>query len=140
MTDVKTTLAAEVRRCRKRAGLSQEELAERIGITREAISQIERGKTKRPTDDVLIGFEQTLGLSRTYAYHLMGAVPGSNDVEPSVLLQQIAALPDHEARMEAWDTLPENLRLALYQHADDIALALRQQAQAGIEQMLRRRG
>lgn len=53
-TNLKQTLAVRVRLYRQKAGLTQEELGERVGRTAETISNIERGRTL-PT-------LQTLGL------------------------------------------------------------------------------
>ncbi len=107
------TFGEEVRRYRVRAGLSQETLAERLGISRVAVSQIERGETKRPSDDILEGLEQILGLSRVRSYELIGSLVLNGENDPAVILQQIAALPDHEARLEGWYQLPLALRKAI---------------------------
>lgn len=64
MQDTLPNLGAEVRRHRLMAGLTQEQLAERLGISREAVGQIERGQTKRPENSTLEGLERYIGLSR----------------------------------------------------------------------------
>lgn len=55
--DVQITQAADVgalvRRYRVRAGLSQEQLAERLGITRQLLSRFEQGKSDLPTSTML---------------------------------------------------------------------------------------
>jgi transcriptional regulator with XRE-family HTH domain len=107
------TLGAEVRRHRNIAGMSQEVLAEKLGISREAVSQIERGEIKRPNNEVLEKLETTIGLSRLRAYQLMGAISDLSQSDPALLIQQIAALPNHEDRFEAWKQLPESLRQAI---------------------------
>lgn len=61
--DVGQRVGANVRRLRKAKGLSQEELADRAGVHRTFISQIERA-TKHPTiqslDKVAKGLEVAL--------------------------------------------------------------------------------
>lgn len=116
------TLGGEVRRLRKQAKLSQEKLAERLGITREAVSAIERDDTKRPNDGILEGFEIHIGLTRQRAHELMGAIPLSETPDPLEVVIQIAALPDHDARMARWRELPEGMHQAVHQWAQDLLL------------------
>lgn len=47
------------------AGLSQAELAEKAGITRPALSNIERGATKRPLTLTEAALAAALGVERT---------------------------------------------------------------------------
>lgn len=116
------TLGREVRRLRLQAKLSQEKLAEKLGITREAVSAIEREETKRPNDNILEGFEIHIGLMRQRAYELMGAVPTALQEDPLETVLQIARLPDHQARMERWRQLPEGMHQAVRQWAQDLLL------------------
>src|SRR5688572_28335904 len=48
---------------REAAGFSQEELAERAGLSANAISALERGERKRPYPDTLRRLAEALGLS-----------------------------------------------------------------------------
>jgi transcriptional regulator with XRE-family HTH domain len=116
------TLGREVRRLRLQAKLSQEKLAEKLGITREAVSAIEREETKRPSDSILEGFEIHLGLSRQHAHELMGAVPATQYDDPLETVIQISRLADHDARMERWRELPEAMHQAVRQWAQDLLL------------------
>jgi len=120
--EVLPTFGAEVRRLRLRSKMSQEKLAEKLSVSRETVSDIERGVTKRPGDDILEGIEIHLGLTRLQAHELMGAVPGSDQEDPSAILLRIAALPDHASRMAEWAKLPDQLRLAVYQWSQDLLL------------------
>lgn len=120
MTDAMVTLGAEVRRLRLRAKLSQEKLGERLGISREAVSKIERGETQHPSDETLVGLEAHLGLSRQKAHQLMGALPKREEADASALIQTIAALPDHQSRMAAWMNLSPLLRQSVMQFAQDL--------------------
>jgi tetratricopeptide (TPR) repeat protein/transcriptional regulator with XRE-family HTH domain len=51
MTGDKAAFGPCLRACRRSAGLSQEELAERSGMSIRAISNLERGRTRRPHPD-----------------------------------------------------------------------------------------
>ncbi len=107
-----TTLGEAVLYYRRRANLTQEELAEQIGVSRVALSKIERNETKRPSEEVLYGLENALGLSRTRAHELMAALPSDDDDEYA-LLQQIAALPSEEERLAMWQRLPPAIQRAV---------------------------
>jgi transcriptional regulator with XRE-family HTH domain len=50
-----------VRRFRLRAGLSQAELASRVGRTQSFISQLESGRIKRPAYDSVLPLARELG-------------------------------------------------------------------------------
>jgi len=60
-SDLKSVLGAKVRAARESAGLSQEQLAERINRTPETVSNIERGKNM-PAIETLQALCSTLGL------------------------------------------------------------------------------
>ena len=60
-SDLKSVLGAKVRAARESAGLSQEQLAERINRTPETISNVERGKTM-PAIETLQALCSALGL------------------------------------------------------------------------------
>src|SRR5690349_6478859 len=52
-----------LRACRQSAGISQQELAERSGLSVRAISDLERGRTRFPYQDSLGRLADALGLS-----------------------------------------------------------------------------
>lgn len=56
------TLNEKIFQCRKRSGLSQEELAERLGVSRQAVSKWELG-TAQPELDKLRLLAKTFGVS-----------------------------------------------------------------------------
>jgi transcriptional regulator with XRE-family HTH domain len=58
---VAATLGAEIRATREKAGLSQEEVAKKIGMTRPNYARIEQGKTN-VTIDSLLRIADGLGL------------------------------------------------------------------------------
>lgn len=62
--DLKTFISARVRSARKAAGLTQEELASRIGVTPETISNIERAR-QVPSVETLCALAETMALAPT---------------------------------------------------------------------------
>ena len=60
------TLGKRMRQARLRYGMSQAELARRIGIGGTALHQIESGKTPDPGVSRIIGIARVLGVSTDY--------------------------------------------------------------------------
>jgi transcriptional regulator with XRE-family HTH domain len=139
MAEPKVTFGEEVRQERHRKRMSQEQLAEALGISREAVSKIERGDTKRPGPEILKGIEETLGLSRLRFYQLTSEVDLDREEDVGALLQYIAALPTHEERMEAWRQLPVEVRDAITTLMQDVLRDAMQLLQGQGEQAVRRR-
>jgi transcriptional regulator with XRE-family HTH domain len=69
-------LGARLRRLREAAGLTQEELASRAGLTAKAISMLERGERKRPYPRTVRSLVDALRLSEGERAVLAGTVPG----------------------------------------------------------------
>ncbi len=88
MTASASDFAHTIRSLRLRAGLSQEELAERAGVSARAISDMERGLRKNPRPETLRLLSAALQLSEAERAHFFAAAnPGiGND-------QQRAAMP-----------------------------------------------
>lgn len=104
-------LSWRLRRLRKLAGLSQEALARRAGVSRNFLAQIERGESV-PTVSVLRRLAAALG---TTAAHLLGeelpAAPSGETVPVPLVADRIAAGPpafvnDH---VEGYEPLPITL-------------------------------
>lgn len=70
-----TTLGALLRALREAAGLSQEELAERAGLSPHAISALERGTRTRPYPHTLRSLASALDLDDDQRAELLAAVP-----------------------------------------------------------------
>ena len=64
-----------LRRLREAAGLTQEELADRAGLSRKAISVLERGERKRPYPHTVRSLADALGLSEDERASLLESVP-----------------------------------------------------------------
>ncbi len=76
MVDARSsTLAAVLRGLREGAGLSQEELAQRAGLSPHAISALERGTRTRPYPHTLRALSQALGLTEADRTRLLASVP-----------------------------------------------------------------
>ena len=59
--------------CRRSAGLSQQELAERSGLSIRAISNLERGRARRPHPGTVRRLAEALGLSGDARAQFMAA-------------------------------------------------------------------
>ncbi len=68
-----------LRRLREAAGYSQEELAERAGLSANAISALERGERKRPYPDTLRRLADALDLNDAQRSELAATLRGASD-------------------------------------------------------------
>ena len=68
-------LGARLRHLREAAGLTQEELASRAGLSAKGISDLERGERKRPYPHTVRLLADALGLSEDERAALLAAVP-----------------------------------------------------------------
>jgi predicted ATPase/transcriptional regulator with XRE-family HTH domain len=73
--DQESPLGTQLRRLREAAGLTQEELAFRAGLTTNAVSDLERGKTRRPYPHTVRSLADALGLSEEERASLLTVVP-----------------------------------------------------------------
>ena len=62
------TLGSRVRELRELAGLTQDELAEKIGVDRSYIAHIEHGRARQPSPDVLLALARALSTSAADLY------------------------------------------------------------------------
>ncbi|HEU0236162.1 MAG TPA: LuxR C-terminal-related transcriptional regulator [Candidatus Limnocylindrales bacterium] len=91
------TFGALLRRRRDAAGLTQDELAERAGLTAKAISALERGERRRPYPATIRAISDALGLTDAERSALIGSVPSRGTPIRE---------PDQDARVERRDHLP----------------------------------
>lgn len=85
-----------MRRYRLRAGLSQEELAERAGLSSRAISALERGERRRAYPHTVRALAKALALSDDERVALLAAVPRSAreaDIPGGVTFDQLPRPP-----------------------------------------------
>jgi transcriptional regulator with XRE-family HTH domain len=90
-------IAENLKAARKKQGLTQAELAELIGVTREAITAYESGRV-RLMDDILIRFSSVLKISTD---EILGVKKSSSDI-PVVSLRLMKRLQKIE-RLPAFD-------------------------------------
>ena len=68
--------AGRLRDLRRAAGLTQEELAERAGLSPNAVGALERGQRRRPYPHTVRALADGLGLGKEERSSLLAAVPG----------------------------------------------------------------
>lgn len=71
-----SSFGEHLRRLREQAALTQEELAERSGLTAQAIGALETGKRRRPYPATVRALADALGLSESERAHLSSVVSG----------------------------------------------------------------
>jgi transcriptional regulator with XRE-family HTH domain len=82
---------ARLRDLRESAGLTQEELAERAGLTGKTISLLERGERKRPYPHTVRSLADALELSEEERAVLTGAIPGRTSGDGAPVTDEAAA-------------------------------------------------
>src|SRR5215210_6102215 len=82
MTGEETPFGERLRRLREKAGLTQEELASRAGLTAKAVSALERGERKRPYPHTVRSLAEALGLSEEERTALAASVPRRSTETP----------------------------------------------------------
>jgi predicted ATPase/DNA-binding XRE family transcriptional regulator len=76
---------ARLRRMREAAGLTQEELAARAGLSRNAVGALERGLRKRPYPHTVRSLAHALGLSEEERVALLSAVTKEGSTDASLV-------------------------------------------------------
>jgi transcriptional regulator with XRE-family HTH domain len=132
------TLAELVKEARTRAGITQEELSERIDRSISYIGMLEIGRVDRPKPETLRRLAAALDVPLEDLLVATGQLDEADDEDVATVLHRIAALPDHQARMRAWQDLPDAVRQALYRFADDLLLDARQRVREASTQKPRR--
>lgn len=84
----KTILAQNIQRLRKEKGWTQEELAERLGCSFDAIQAYECCK-REPACKVMVALEQVFGVTGAQLYGLE-PLPHPEDTEPQIQLHETA--------------------------------------------------
>ncbi len=87
------TFGALLRRLRRDSGLSQEELAERAGLSRDAVSTLERGTRRAPYRDTVANLAAALGLEGDARSQLETAADSARGRKQSVDHHRVHGLP-----------------------------------------------
>jgi predicted ATPase/DNA-binding XRE family transcriptional regulator len=89
------SFAARLRHLREAAGLTQEELADRAGLTAHAVSALERGTRKRPYPHTVHSLADALRLSDDEHASLLAAVPrrGADHAASAIALEPNLPIP-----------------------------------------------
>jgi predicted ATPase/DNA-binding XRE family transcriptional regulator len=83
------TFAARLRSHRMAAGLSQEELAQKAGLSANAVGQLERGVRKHPYPHTVRSLAAGLGLSEQERSALLASAPGRDVQAPTPTAQAL---------------------------------------------------
>jgi transcriptional regulator with XRE-family HTH domain len=106
------TIGSRVRLLRKKQGLTQAALAQRVGITQGSLSLIENNQTEMPAGETLAGLCQAL---RTTPDFLVAGAGDPDSIE--------AAMMEHEL-VFLWRSLPANGRQMVLDAAQSAKRAL----------------
>jgi predicted ATPase/DNA-binding XRE family transcriptional regulator len=94
-SEQESSFGARLRQLREAAGLTQEELAGRAGLTRNAVSALERGERRRPYLHTVRSLADALGLPEAERTALLASVPrrGGDHVPPAITLEPTLPVP-----------------------------------------------
>jgi predicted ATPase/transcriptional regulator with XRE-family HTH domain len=110
-----------LRSLRERSGLTQEELAERAGLTPHAVSALERGVRTRPYPHTVRSLAEALGISETERTELIAAVPTRRNARSDIVTAAPASAVDaYSSRLMDWSVPPTRL----YGRDADVAAVL----------------
>ncbi len=87
-----TTFPARLRHAREKAGLSQEDLAARAGLTGNTIGALERGERRHPYPATIRVLAKALGLTEDERAALASSVPRRGDGKGSAIIEPRARL------------------------------------------------
>ena len=100
-----TSFGATLRECRRRAGLSQRDLAERTDLDFSYISKIENGRLPPPAADTVVAICRVLGVPTDALLALTGKIPSevqqalstNRGAQRFMLEAQRLAMPEQES-------------------------------------------
>lgn len=87
--------ATLVRRNRERLQMSQQQLADALGIKRETVSRWESGKLARPAYDTAVAAIRALGIDRTEGLRVAGYAEGDEQPDPYAYVREMGLDPSN---------------------------------------------
>ncbi len=107
-----TAFAELIQHARESKGMTQQELAEVMGVSRGYIGQLETGLIKRPRPKYTALLEKHLGLSKEEILRAQGQLGPQATTDLLVEVRRIARIPDVDDRVSELEQLsPELLEL-----------------------------
>jgi transcriptional regulator with XRE-family HTH domain len=123
-----STLAQVIKRAREAKGWSQEELAERLGVSKGWVGQVETGRIDRPRPQYLALLEQHLGVSRDELARGMNMIGPAPTGDVLTELGRIRQIDDPKLRAQALRDLPPEVSEIIEWLAQDMVREAFQQA------------
>jgi predicted ATPase/DNA-binding XRE family transcriptional regulator len=110
------TFGSRLRQLREGAGLTQEELALRAGLSPRAISALERGERQRPYPHTVRTLADALGLTEQERASLLATLPSRATAAPATLLTpQVVNLPVPPTPLVGREWELEQIRASLHE-------------------------
>src|SRR3712207_2779508 len=109
-----SSFGKRLRRLREAAGLTQEELAFQAGLTPNAVSGLERGKSRRPYPNTVRSLADALGLSEDERASLLAAVPRRDAPAPEISSPPLSRTPGSTLPNPATQLLGRERELELH--------------------------
>jgi transcriptional regulator with XRE-family HTH domain len=110
---MKTTLGRLVRDARAELKLTQEEAAERMGVERNWLAQIETDRVSLPSPEKLAVLERYLGLSREAMLRAAGYLGPAMGDDIVTVFRRVALTADLEDKIRLIESLPVEVQAAL---------------------------
>lgn len=107
-----TPFAKLIQQARESKAMTQQELAEAMGVSRGYIGQLETGLIKRPRPRYIALLEKHLGLTKEEILRAQGQLGPQASIDLVAEVRRIARIPDVEDRVSELEQLsPELLEI-----------------------------
>lgn len=106
---IMNALGQLIRNARESKDLSQEELAELLGVSKGWVGQVETGRINRPRAQYLALLEQHLGISRDDMARAMGMIGPEVTLDVQAEVRRLREIDDPKVRAAALRALSHDL-------------------------------
>lgn len=106
---IMNALGQLIRNARESKDLSQEELAELLGVSKGWVGQVETGRINRPRAQYLALLEQHLGISRDDMARAMGMIGPEVTLDVQAEVRRLREIDDPKVRAAALRALSPDL-------------------------------